>query len=112
MIFKYCPNCKTDRGFKRNLGWGTFFAAVLTLGFWILAIPFYPVRCISCGKEMPVDKEELFKSQIKKPIDLKISDPIKIIPSMPLKNWLMIFFIFIIAFFFILGLLLMMSSKK
>jgi len=112
MIFKHCPNCKTDRGFKRNLGWGTFFAAVLTLGFWILIIPFYPKRCISCGYELFEDeplKEQFLQTY--KPVDLKISEPIKIIPSMPYKNWLMIVFIFIIAFFFILG-LLMISSKK
>jgi hypothetical protein len=45
----YCPNCAKQTGFKRALGFGTFFVALLTAGFWLLAIPFYPVRCINCG---------------------------------------------------------------
>jgi len=44
-----CPNCGKLTGFKRSLGFGTFFMVVLTCGFWLLAIPFYPMRCISCG---------------------------------------------------------------
>lgn len=45
----YCPNCKKNTGHKRALGWGTFFAVLITGGFWILAIPLYPKRCIVCG---------------------------------------------------------------
>jgi hypothetical protein len=33
------------------LGWGTFFAALLTFGFSLLLIPFYPKRYIICGGE-------------------------------------------------------------
>jgi hypothetical protein len=44
-----CPNCGKLTGFKRSLGFGTFFMVVLTCGFWLLAIPFYPMRCITCG---------------------------------------------------------------
>lgn len=47
MIF--CPNCGKLTGYKRALGFGTFFAVLLTAGFWLLAIPFYPKRCITCG---------------------------------------------------------------
>lgn len=47
MIF--CPNCQKLCGFKRALGVGTLFMAILTLGLWLLIIPFYPVRCINCG---------------------------------------------------------------
>lgn len=36
-------------GFKRNLGLGTFFAVILTGGLWLLALPFYPKRCVTCG---------------------------------------------------------------
>jgi hypothetical protein len=38
------------------LGWGTLFAALVTGGIWLLAIPFYPKRCIICGskKESPI----------------------------------------------------------
>jgi TonB family protein len=47
MIF--CPNCAKRTGYKRALGVGTFFAVALTAGFWLLALPFYPKRCITCG---------------------------------------------------------------
>jgi hypothetical protein len=47
MIF--CPNCGKLTGYKRALGFGTFFAVLLTAGLWLLAIPFYPKRCITCG---------------------------------------------------------------
>jgi len=47
MIF--CPNCNKLTGYKRALGFGTFFAVVVTAGFWLLAIPLYPKRCIACG---------------------------------------------------------------
>jgi hypothetical protein len=48
-----CPNCGKLTGFKRNLGFGTFFMVVITAGLWLLAIPFYPVRCINCGIQRP-----------------------------------------------------------
>jgi Sel1 repeat len=44
-----CPNCERLTGFKRSLGFGTFFMVLLTFGFWLLVIPFYPLRCINCG---------------------------------------------------------------
>lgn len=49
MDFAHCPNCKENRGFKRHLGFGTFFAFLATVGMWIIAIPFYPKRCVVCG---------------------------------------------------------------
>lgn len=52
MRMMYCPNCEKLTGFKRSLGFGTFFAVVFTAGFWLLAIPFYPQRCINCGLTM------------------------------------------------------------
>jgi hypothetical protein len=45
----YCPNCGKLTGFKRALGFGTFFMVLLTCGLWLLVIPFYPARCINCG---------------------------------------------------------------
>jgi len=45
----YCPNCGKRSGFKRALGFGTFFMVLITLGLWLLAIPLYPARCINCG---------------------------------------------------------------
>ena len=47
MIF--CPNCGKRSGFKRALGFGTFFMVLITFGLWLLMLPFYPVRCINCG---------------------------------------------------------------
>ena len=59
MKFYYCPHCGRETGHKRALGWGTFFAVLLTGGLWLLAIPFYPKRCIICGsKEGPSDISE------------------------------------------------------
>ena len=51
MKFYYCPHCGRETGHKRALGWGTFFAVLLTGGLWLLAIPFYPKRCIICGSK-------------------------------------------------------------
>ncbi len=45
----HCPNCNKLTGFKRALGFGTLFMMVLTFGLWLLVIPFYPARCITCG---------------------------------------------------------------
>jgi len=44
-----CPNCDKPTGHKRALGWGTFFAVILTGGLWLIAIPWYDLRCIVCG---------------------------------------------------------------
>jgi hypothetical protein len=50
MQMRHCSNCCKETGHKRALGFGTFFGVVITGGFWLLALPFYPVRCIVCGK--------------------------------------------------------------
>jgi hypothetical protein len=49
MQMLHCPNCGKLSGFKRALGFGTFFMVLLTFGLWLLVIPFYPARCINCG---------------------------------------------------------------
>ncbi len=49
MISEFCQSCQRVTGHKRALGWGTFFAVVLTGGSWLLAIPFYQPRCVICG---------------------------------------------------------------
>jgi hypothetical protein len=46
----YCDDCGAQRPFRRAFGWGTFFAVLVTLGGWILALPFYPLRCPQCGR--------------------------------------------------------------
>jgi hypothetical protein len=49
MISAHCASCARVTGHKRALGWGTFFAVLLTAGLWLLAIPFYQKRCMICG---------------------------------------------------------------
>ncbi len=49
MLVRFCPNCGRETGHQRKLGFGTFFAVIITFGFWLLAIPFYPKRCSICG---------------------------------------------------------------
>src|ERR1700691_1206425 len=44
-----CDSCGRPTGFKRALGWGTFFMVLITFGSWLLVIPFYPTRCSVCG---------------------------------------------------------------
>ncbi len=45
----HCPSCGRNTGFKRSLGFGTFFAVILTFGLWLFIIPLYPARCVVCG---------------------------------------------------------------
>jgi hypothetical protein len=59
MRYEYCPNCEKKMGFKRSLGWGTFFAIIVTCGFWLLALPFYPLRCMGCGSDSYQSEWEL-----------------------------------------------------
>jgi hypothetical protein len=49
MKMMYCSNCGKSTGHKRALGFGTLFMVLLTGGLWLIAIPFYPLRCIICG---------------------------------------------------------------
>jgi hypothetical protein len=51
MEAEYCHACRRVTGHKRALGWGTFFAVCVTFGFWLLLIPFYPLRCVMCGAD-------------------------------------------------------------
>lgn len=51
MKMKECSNCGKPTGHKRVLGLVTFLIILLTGGAWLLAIPFYPSRCIICGDD-------------------------------------------------------------
>jgi len=51
MRYLFCDNCQKNSGYKRAFGWGTFFAVILTAGFWFLVMPFYPLRCMNCGNK-------------------------------------------------------------
>lgn len=50
MTFQYCENCEKKTGHKRAIGAGTLIGAFATGGLSLVATPFYPVRCIACGK--------------------------------------------------------------
>jgi len=49
MQMLFCPNCQKRTGFRRALGFGTFFMVLITFGLWLLVIPLYPARCMTCG---------------------------------------------------------------
>lgn len=51
MNVAYCPICQKETGHQRKLGFGTLFAVIITIGWWLLAIPFYPKRCVVCGSD-------------------------------------------------------------
>ncbi|MCI0587023.1 MAG: hypothetical protein L0323_09310 [Planctomycetes bacterium] len=56
MNARHCPGCNRVTGHKRAIGVGTLLLALLTLGFSLLLVPFYPTRCAVCGlsgKEQP-----------------------------------------------------------
>jgi hypothetical protein len=63
MISAHCASCQRVTGHKRALGWGTFFAAVLTLGVWLFAIPFYSKRCMICGTMAPRAEKSLKRTK-------------------------------------------------
>ena len=58
MRFHHCSNCNKKTGHKRALGWGTFFAVLITAGLWLLIIPLYPKRCIICGYNLSSSRTE------------------------------------------------------
>jgi hypothetical protein len=54
----YCALCRRPVEGKRQIGAGTIVLAVITGGFWLIAIPFYSKRCSICksaavSKAMP-----------------------------------------------------------
>lgn len=49
MHSKFCPICHERTPHKRQFGIGTLILFIVTCGFWLLAMPFYPVRCGRCG---------------------------------------------------------------
>jgi hypothetical protein len=40
-----------DTGKKKKFGVMTLIMVLLTSGVWLLAMPFYPNRCVICGRE-------------------------------------------------------------
>src|SRR5947209_2013999 len=49
MQISFCQNCGKLTGHKRAIGAGTVLGGVVTGGFSIFAVPFYPKRCVVCG---------------------------------------------------------------
>ena len=49
MKLKMCRNCQKLTGHKRAIGFGTLVAILLTSGLWLVAISFYPKRCVASG---------------------------------------------------------------
>jgi len=47
---QYCFPCQRDTAHRRMYGRGTFWTMLLTGGLWLLALPFYPLRCGQCGR--------------------------------------------------------------
>jgi len=47
----YCPHCGRQTVHRRRIGRGTWATVILTGGIWLLALPFYAVRCVDCGRE-------------------------------------------------------------
>jgi len=58
MIYVYCPNCRKKTGHKRVLGLGTVLGSIATLGLSTWAIPFYPKRCVVCGRKSSETESE------------------------------------------------------
>ncbi len=51
MTFKDCIYCRKETAHEKKYGIGTLILFIITFGFWILTMPFYPSRCIHCGGE-------------------------------------------------------------
>ena len=80
MEYLFCLNCRKETGHKRALGWDTFWGGVVTLGTSLTAIPFYPKRCIVCGRKS--DKEPFYnrplgESSVPAPMPTSYSEKIK-----------------------------------
>jgi len=48
MAIRKCNLCDRQVDAKRKIGIGTFILFFITLGWWILVIPFYSKRCPIC----------------------------------------------------------------
>lgn len=50
MRAKHCAGCDKWTGHRRVFGLGTVIALLLTVGWWLFLMPFYPKRCVQCGQ--------------------------------------------------------------
>ncbi|HEX5422315.1 MAG TPA: tetratricopeptide repeat protein, partial [Candidatus Acidoferrales bacterium] len=73
-----CASCWKPTGFnERSPGFGTFWGLVLAFGFWLLVIPFYPLRSgAQTIAQAPVDKpiHDAFKATDVIPVSCEVED--------------------------------------
>ncbi|WP_427183557.1 hypothetical protein ACL598_16960 [Bordetella bronchialis] len=48
MAIKHCEMCDRQVQTRRKIGVGTLLLVLVTLGWWLLTIPFYRQRCPIC----------------------------------------------------------------
>jgi hypothetical protein len=53
MIAQFCGSCGRYTGFKRRFGILTLLVIIFTYGAWLIAMLFYPKRCVICGNKRP-----------------------------------------------------------
>ena len=58
MSIQYCALCKRSIEAKRKIGVGTLILVLLTFGLWLVAIPFYRLRCSIC-KSLEIHSPEI-----------------------------------------------------
>lgn len=44
----YCNVCQRNTNLKRHFGLMTVVGVLITLGWWLLALPFYSKKCVFC----------------------------------------------------------------
>ena len=49
MTRSFCVTCNKNTGHRRTFGIGTLIGLVVTFGFLLFFLPFYPKRCVVCG---------------------------------------------------------------
>jgi hypothetical protein len=72
-----CPDCRKQTRFKTSRGFDPFFTILLTFGFWLLAIPLYPLRSgAQTFAQTPVDKpiHDAFEATNIIPVSCEVED--------------------------------------
>lgn len=79
MHVMYCPNRGKPTGFKRSLGFGTFFMVLLAFGLWLLAIAFSTLRSSAqTARASTVDKpiHDAFEATTMIPVSCEVEDDV------------------------------------
>jgi hypothetical protein len=77
----FCSDCGSQRPFRRAFGWGTFFGVLITGGVWLLALPFYPLRCTQCG--MTLDEQQAGEAKA-----AAAAKPVRTIKDWGARDWI------------------------